>query len=180
MKRFLTLKHYQIFGIGIAFFALFSLEIIFIDTPIINFITELAMLLVFISLFVGWYYSAGTELFKLNLNHDILNLKKFKISIFILTVFSIFLLVSYVVNYFNYSENMPNNGNLFLLLILFDFTYIFCIAYCATFIAKNLKALELQKPVVFSEYIIDIFLIWFFILGIWYIQPRLNKLFDKS
>jgi hypothetical protein len=52
--------------------------------------------------------------------------------------------------------------------------------YCLYFNAKVLKAVELQKPVTFSEFAGEFFLIWFFPIGIWIIQPRLNKLFDPT
>jgi hypothetical protein len=37
-----------------------------------------------------------------------------------------------------------------------------------------------QKPVTFSDFAGEFFLIWFFPVGIWIIQPRINKLFDTN
>jgi hypothetical protein len=179
MKQFLTLKASQIFGIGSACFALFFLEIIFINTPVFNFIIELTMLLVFSSLFFGWYYTVGTELFKLIPNGDTTTLKKFKISLAILATIAICFILYYAIFYFDNSSSESSNEDSFLMFALFNLTYIICVAYCTSFIAENLKTAELQRQAVFSEYIIDILFIWFFILGVWFIQPRVNKLFSK-
>ena len=46
--------------------------------------------------------------------------------------------------------------------------------------AKALKTVEWQKPVTFSDFAGEFFLIWFFPIGIWIIQPRINKLFDAT
>jgi len=179
MKQFLTLKASQIFGIGSACFALFFLEIVFLNTPVFNFVVELTMLLVFSSLFFGWYYTVGTELFKLVPNGDQTTLKKFKISLSILATLTIILILYYIISFFKGSASELSHEDSFLLFALFYLTYIICVAYCTSFIAENLKTAELQRPAAFSEYIVDILLIWVFILGVFYIQPRVNKLFDK-
>lgn len=55
---------------------------------------------------------------------------------------------------------------------------MFCMFYCGYFNAKALKAVETKKPVTFSDYVGEFFLIWFFPIGIWIIQPRINKIFE--
>jgi hypothetical protein len=57
---------------------------------------------------------------------------------------------------------------------------MFCIFYCFYFTAKVLKTVELQKPVTFNDYAGEFFLIWFFPIGIWFIQPRINRLFNGT
>jgi hypothetical protein len=43
-----------------------------------------------------------------------------------------------------------------------------------------LKTFELQRPVKFEEFIAEAVLIWFFVIGVWFIQPRLNAIFDNE
>jgi hypothetical protein len=57
---------------------------------------------------------------------------------------------------------------------------MFCMFYCLYFISKELKAVEWQRPVTFSVYTGEFFLIWFFPIGIWFIQPRINKLSEEG
>jgi hypothetical protein len=57
---------------------------------------------------------------------------------------------------------------------------MFFIFYSLYFIAKELKSVELQKPVTFSDFAGEFFLLWFFPIGIWIIQPRINKIFESK
>lgn len=51
------------------------------------------------------------------------------------------------------------------------------IMYANYFVARTLKAVELQRPPELSEFLADFFLLWFFPVGLWFIQPRVNQLF---
>lgn len=51
------------------------------------------------------------------------------------------------------------------------------IFYALYFVAKTLNAVERQRPVGLAECLGDFFLLWFFPVGIWFIQPRINRLF---
>ena len=155
------------------------MEIIFINTPVFNFVVELTMLLVFSSLFFGWYYSVGTETFKLIPNSDKTTLKKFKISLSILATITLLFIIYYATSYFgSYSSELSSDDS-FLTFALLYLTYFICLVYWTSFIAESLKSAELQRPATFLEYRMDILFIWFFIIGVWYIQPRINKLFSK-
>jgi hypothetical protein len=55
-----------------------------------------------------------------------------------------------------------------------------CIFYSFYFIAKCLKAVELQRNVAFSDFVAEFFLLWFYFVGVWIIQPRINKLFGEN
>jgi len=57
---------------------------------------------------------------------------------------------------------------------------MFCIFYCLYFVAKALKSVELQREVTFNDYAGEFFLFWFSPIGVWVLQPRINKLFDNS
>lgn len=57
---------------------------------------------------------------------------------------------------------------------------IFCMFHTIYFAAKTIRAAELQRNVTFSDFTGDFFLIWFFPVGIWFIQPRINKLIEQS
>ena len=46
------------------------------------------------------------------------------------------------------------------------------------FVAKTLKTVELQKEVLFSDFAGEFFIVWFFPIGIWIIQPKINKIIE--
>lgn len=53
---------------------------------------------------------------------------------------------------------------------------MFCMFYGLYFNAKMLKTVEEQRELAFSEFSIEFFLLWFFPVGIWNIQPRINAI----
>jgi hypothetical protein len=60
-------------------------------------------------------------------------------------------------------------------LHLFSTFSMFYIIYHA---AKTIKTVNAQKQVTFSDFIEEFFLIWFFPIGIWFIQPKINAIFE--
>jgi len=57
---------------------------------------------------------------------------------------------------------------------------MFCQYHTLYFVSKALKSVKLKRKANFRDYGGDFALLWLFIFGIWIIQPRINKLFDKN
>lgn len=57
---------------------------------------------------------------------------------------------------------------------------LFCIFYLYYFAAKALTSAELGKRTSFSTHIVEIALLMSGVLGIWIIQPRVNKLYEAQ
>ena len=72
------------------------------------------------------------------------------------------------------------NPLIFTLIIPFHFFSIFCIFYCIYHVAKTIKTVELQRKVTFSDFVGEFFLVWFFPIGVWILQPTINKLAEKD
>jgi hypothetical protein len=51
--------------------------------------------------------------------------------------------------------------------------------YTLWFNAKTFKSVELQREALIGDYIGEFFLLWYFPIGIWFIQPRINKIFGS-
>ncbi len=66
-----------------------------------------------------------------------------------------------------------------VILVIFPFHLLalFCLFYTPGFITKNLAAAETEQAVRFRDYAGALFLLWFFPIGIWFIQPRINRLY---
>jgi len=47
-------------------------------------------------------------------------------------------------------------------------------------ISRNLVMAERNNKVKFSGFSREFFLMWFFPIGLWFIQPRINKLYEKN
>ena len=56
---------------------------------------------------------------------------------------------------------------------------MFCMLYGLNFVAKRLVLAEAGKATSFYEYAGPFFLIWFLPVGIWFLQPRINRLYAQ-
>jgi hypothetical protein len=48
------------------------------------------------------------------------------------------------------------------------------------FAAKTLKTVELKREATFSDFVGEFFLIWFNFIGIWILQPKINKIIQSQ
>ena len=69
-------------------------------------------------------------------------------------------------------------GGLLGVIIPLHLFSMFCIFYCLYFVAKTFKTVELQREVSFSDFAGEFFLFWFFPIGIWIVQPKINKMIE--
>lgn len=53
-----------------------------------------------------------------------------------------------------------------------------CLIYFSNVLARLLSMVETQSDVMFGDYVGTFFLFVFFPIGVWIVQPRINKLFD--
>jgi hypothetical protein len=52
-----------------------------------------------------------------------------------------------------------------------------CMFYLLNFVSKNLVLAETHRAVRFYDYAGPFFLLWFFPIGVWAVQPRINRLY---
>lgn len=58
--------------------------------------------------------------------------------------------------------------------------YFLGLFYAFYFVAKNLVMAEQKKKVVFNDFAESFFLAWLFPIGVWFIQPRVNRMFEQQ
>lgn len=190
MAKLLNLKHWQlfllIFGVPIIFQWVVSSMVMTSLSPIKILTATLIVVILFFGLFFSWVYTLGTYLHKKLPETVRMNLTLFKVSFFILLVYMliipVFLMgmlidVSYSILVFG--AKAPSFASVDL-LFLFSMISFFCFFYCIYFNAKALLTVERQKPVTFGDFVGEFFLFWFFLIGLWILQPRINKLFETS
>ena len=56
------------------------------------------------------------------------------------------------------------------------FFAMFCTFFSMYFVAKTIKMAELQREVTFSDFVGEFFMLWFYPIGIWILQPKINQL----
>lgn len=139
------------------------------------------IILLFMASLFGWHWSVAIGLQNKVPEPIKMKVKKFKTFFFIPLIYMLAFLAffSLTMNELSGPNPEPNlkfMGIGLILIIPMHLFSIFCMLYSLYFVAKTLKTVELQKEVSFSEFAGDFFLIWFFPIGVWIIQPRINKI----
>ncbi len=170
MNEIVRLKHWQVFSIiGVGYIMSYVL-------PTTNFkignITsiELAAIVTTITLFLLFFWTLTIGLF---LNSITKNTYHFKNWILILAIFSCILGYTYL----NLQRlKLANDffpfwvGSVSTLLTFWGLYYSFYQ------VAKSLKSIELNREARFSECIIDAIILFALPIGVWFIQPRVNRI----
>lgn len=180
IEKFLKAKHWQIFMVtfGLPFLLqliLMPMTIMGNDPMIMMKIFPIIMIL-FIGGFFGWFWSIAIGLQQVIPEDSKINVGKFKIFLLIPVVYMIFFL-GFFTTLFN--SGGPNPG-IFAIIVPLHLFSMFCIFYSLYFVAKTFKTAELQRKVTFSDFAGEFFMIWFFPIGIWIIQPKINKMIENN
>lgn len=139
-----------------------------------------------------WQWSVGSKLHTKLPSHVSMNLNLFKACILIPFIYTLVLSIG-MGSFFEYlSDNMllasSLNGQVpeemsalfkwFPLFVILHLLSIICMFYNLFFISKALKSAETQDHVTGSDYVAEFFLTWFFPVGVWFLQPRINNIFN--
>jgi len=130
----------------------------------------------YISFFL-WPWVVGINLYKLLPEDSQMNLKYLKVAIL---VPFILMLDMYLIGWFFPPEVqaafLAREG---IALIIVPLCIFFtCFFYILYFIAKELKSVELKREAKWSDYNATFFFLWFIPIGIWWVQPRINRIFE--
>jgi hypothetical protein len=130
----------------------------------------LSVLTFYMFCFLFWLWSLGT--FLNSILHSPLKLSK---------TFFRFALI-YPAAYAPFFMGAFFNSKIALLAIILPLHVfaIFCLIYDLRFVSKTLALVETGRPASFYDYAGPFFLMWFYPVGMWIIQPRINRLYAAS
>ncbi len=195
--RFLKAKHWQIFLLtfGIPMITQFIMMGLMISNfatqtnsdpaMMLNYMKFLPMIMiVFIAVFMGWFWSVAIGLQKKVPENITMKVKKFKVFFFIPLIYILLFLTVFSVSSNGFFSSNPEPGfgflgGLFAIIIPLHFFSMFCIFYTLYFVAKTFKTVELQREVQFGDFAGEFFMLWFYPIGIWIVQPKINKMIEK-
>ena len=125
----------------------------------------------------GWFYSVAVGLQKMVPLDIKMRVTLFKIFFFIplayITLIIVWLFVS-----INGAGTARFDPGIWVAIVPLHLFSTFCMFYNLYFVAKTLKTVELQRQVTFGDFVLEFFLAWFFPIGVWILQPRINKLIE--
>ncbi|BDD10847.1 hypothetical protein FUAX_32790 [Fulvitalea axinellae] len=196
IDRFLNAKHWQLFTLtfGIPalsqFFMMFFMIMNFSDNtdpdPLImqSYMGVLFLIfIIFASTFYGWFWSVSIGLQKTIPENIKMKIRRFKIFffipvvyIFLIMLFFVFFLPDFISN--NIEPDIRQMATVFAVIVPLHFLSMFSILHTLYFSAKTFKTAELQREAEFSDFIGEFFMIWFYPIGIWIVQPKINKMIN--
>lgn len=179
MNFFLRLRHWQLFLLMLLVPIL--CQIIFMGIMISSESPRLLMLLFpivmlwYIGTYFGWMYSVSKAMHEKVPFQLRGTLSRFRVFMLIPIIYMLCLSL-YVALMSHFQFNGLSSVAFLCIVMPLHLFSMFCIFYCLYFCAKTLKAAEWQRPVTFSDFAGEFFLLWFFPIGVWILQPRINRL----
>ncbi len=202
IAKFLKAKHWQLFtlmfGIPILF-QLIMMGTLFLNinsqtslnpTEIFNIMKFFPILMIlYMGVFFGWFWSIAIGLQRKVPESIKMKTKKFKIFFFIPLVY--ILCISLFIG--GLFSGIMQNGiepsgefvigrlaiGMFGIILPLHLVSMFGIFHSMYFVAKTFKTVELQKEVNFGDFAGEFFMIWFYFIGIWILQPKINKMAEE-
>ncbi len=163
MKRILELKNWQLFIIWIIGIIQF---LIFIKTDY-----WLISMGIYVLMFVGWIYSIA-----MSLNTENKNIK-IKLNVLFLIYLISMIPIGYKVKSIILGEFPVEFPGLILLSGLGGFISLIMLS---SITAKSLKEQELGRKLELKDYLLETILFLYFIIGVWILQPRINKIVENT
>lgn len=153
-------------------------------SAVFDYMTYFPILMILYSgVLFSWYWAVGTGLQKKIKPNIQMKVNKFKIffsiPIIYFLLFAIFIsqVFAQMMEY-NSTPDPSLIGIIALVIIPLHFFALFCMLYVIYFVSKTIKTIEMERNVKFSEFLGEFILIMFFPIGVWIIQPRINKMID--
>lgn len=147
-----------------------------LDEKFIQFDWYPFILLSFSLLFFGWLWSLAIGLQKWVPENILMKTNRFKIFFFIPLIYILLIFTSWTgITSGNGNIFKLNFGGIISIIIPLHLISMFGIFHSIYFAAKTIKTVELKRNVGFGDFVGEFFLLWFYIIGIWIIQPKVNK-----
>ena len=173
VRFFVSAKHWQIFlllfGIGyVGGSAAMLLPLITARSPqeflkiSLSFMFVMAL---FMLCFLAWLWSMGSFLNSIGKPTSRLRLGFFR--------FALLYPAAYIFVFFALFNT--TKSALPALIFPLHLFAMYCLFYALYFVSKSLALAESAKPVYFYDYAGTLLLLWFFLIGVWFIQPRINR-----
>lgn len=173
IRIFLRAKHWQIFILLWGTYLAGQITLIFIiplgpvaEPKKVGIIAE-AIMLPFFVFFMGWIWSLGSYLYSISEWRLNLNFYVFRFAV----CFSALFLLSGIPFLLSSTE-----WELEFIAIPVALFSMCCLLYSILFVAKTLTAVENREAVTSNEHAKYFILVFAFVIGIWIIQPKINRL----
>lgn len=167
MKKLLSSKHWQLFLLICICGAWTS------PSPLREIINSVAVVT-----FTLWIYAVGVygqdRIAELGLKP--MNLKLFRINVIIVgSFFFVGLVLSAIIG--KVDQTTTNTLNLKdIIYTIGGLYFVFAMVQTIIFVSKTIAKIEFKREVTFGDYFNNLLLMFFYFVGIWFLQPKVNRL----
>jgi len=195
--KFLKAKHWQLFLLMVAIPVV--LQFVLMGKMVADFATQsppdpVIMLgymkfipvvgILCIAVLFGWLWSVAVGLQNKVPVSVTMKVKKFKLFFTFPLVYMLAFLAFFSAIMSSLEANNPEPGSalvgsIFAVVVPLHLFAMFCFLYTFYFVAKTFKTVELQREVTFGDFAGEFFLLWFYPIGIWILQPKINKMIEE-
>ncbi|MBI3135101.1 MAG: hypothetical protein HYZ14_10555 [Bacteroidetes bacterium] len=197
LEKLLKAKHWQLFVIVVGiplFFQFFLMTVIFgsigssrMPDPTAMFAFMPVVFIVYIaaaSILFAWYYAIVVKLDTRLPAHLKINMKRFKLFFYFPLVYiglmALFVILM-ITNLAGHVQPSPMFIIPFVILIVpLHLFSIFCIGHTFYCVGKTIKSVELKRAAKFEDFAGEFFLAWFYLVGFWILQPKINRLWERT
>ena len=173
---FLRAAHWQIFALWAAVYSIdifVTVDLIGTEStpvkniPLLTTLTVQATGMITFGAFFLWLWTMGSLLNSLVKPPLRLSLGFFRFALVFPLVYGLA---------FPFLAWVPRTSRNYVIVPIHLFAMI-CLIYSLRFVAKSLALQEECRFLTFRDYYPSFFLLWFFPIGVWWIQPKINKLY---
>lgn len=188
MKRILLAKSWQLFLAVFVIPLLILISGLFVPMYVLNgayffFVIPIAVVLSQMVIYF-WMWSVGHQLFKqLNISSFFSNgTFRFFIAVPVTIILLVLIFWLWGATILGMGQFSMANVLTGLLVFVIPLEILFMVSqfYCFYFVAKVIKTAELNEVVSFDRFTAEFIWLILFPLGLWFVQPRVNKLAEKG
>jgi hypothetical protein len=172
---FLSAKHWQVFVLTWGAYFVGTMVLVGsvpegpVENPLkVGLFSEVVML-PFVACSMGWLWSMGRFLFSISEPSLKLNIHFFRFAIIFPTLYLLAGLPFF----------LSRNHVVETVIIPVHLLALFCIFYAFYFVSKSLLMAEKGEVVTRNDYTLTLLLLFFSLIGIWLLQPRINRLYAR-
>jgi len=142
------------------------------------------IMFLYIGVFFCWIWSISVGLQKYIKAENRLKTNLFKVFFFIPLIYILFFVLTFSTGFFpgflDGEQFVSNVGFILAIMVPLHLFSMFCMFFLIYFSARTLRTAELDRTAGVNDYIGEFFLFWFFPIGIWFIQPRINNIVNEN
>jgi len=130
----------------------------------------------FIANYLIWLYKLGIFFFNKTKGISILKLKWFRLNFIIVIMYLIGLYILINVSHYN----IENFGFVEKIIVMVHIYCAFAILYLFYFVSKSIVTFEINEIAKPNKFLGIFFMLWFYPIGLWFLQPRIRKLREST